>query len=104
MANYTRCLPGCPHPRAKSTMKHQGFRWGHLVYGFQFHFEINAAMIQDRLGDKGCCTELAAVPEIKPEAIRRQPSAVTMVTRWRTLDIGAGLPGRHSRRPCLHGH
>jgi len=74
MANYTRCLPGCPHPRAKSTMKHQGFRWGHLVYGFQFHFEINAAMIQDRLGDKGCCTELAAVPEIKPEAIRRQPS------------------------------
>lgn len=52
--------------------ENQGFRWGQNVYAFQFHFEINAAMINDWLQDTACRAELAALPEVSPETILRQ--------------------------------
>ena len=52
--------------------ENQGFRWGKNVYAIQFHFEINAEMIGEWLEDKGCCAELAALPDVNPETIRQQ--------------------------------
>ncbi|MBI1954916.1 MAG: gamma-glutamyl-gamma-aminobutyrate hydrolase family protein [Acidobacteria bacterium] len=52
--------------------ENQGFRWGANTYAIQFHFEINAEMIGEWLEDKGCCAELAALPDVKPETIRQQ--------------------------------
>lgn len=50
----------------------QGFRWGRNVCAIQFHFEVNAAMIDDWLQDGGCRAELAALPDVSPETIRQQ--------------------------------
>ncbi len=51
--------------------ENQGFRWGENVYGIQFHFEVNAAMIEEWLEDGGCRAELAAVPDLDTESIRQ---------------------------------
>ena len=52
--------------------ENQGFRWGRSIYAFQFHFEIDAAMVDDWLADQGCCAEVAAVPGLNPETIREE--------------------------------
>ena len=52
--------------------ENQGFRWGKNVYAIQFHFEINAEMIEDWLEDEGCCAELAVLPGVNPETVRQQ--------------------------------
>ena len=50
--------------------ENQGFRFGRNVYALQFHFEIDAAMIDDWLADKGCQREIAAVPGLSAATIR----------------------------------
>ena len=52
--------------------ENQGFRWGANVCAIQFHFEITATMIDDWLADPGCCAEIAAVPGLDADTIRRE--------------------------------
>jgi GMP synthase (glutamine-hydrolysing) len=52
--------------------ENQGFRFARNIYALQFHFEINAAMIEDWLTDKGCQKEIAAVPGLNAETIRAE--------------------------------
>jgi GMP synthase (glutamine-hydrolysing) len=52
--------------------ENQGFRWGRNVCAIQFHFEITTAMIEDWLADQGCRQEIASVPGLDAETIRRQ--------------------------------
>ena len=52
--------------------ENQGFRWGKNILAIQFHFEINAAMVDEWLEDPGCCAELASLPDVAPATIRRQ--------------------------------
>jgi len=52
--------------------ENQAFRYRGHIYAFQFHFEINAAMIADWLLDKGCQREIAAVPGLSADTIRGQ--------------------------------
>ncbi|MBI4460511.1 MAG: gamma-glutamyl-gamma-aminobutyrate hydrolase family protein [Acidobacteria bacterium] len=52
--------------------ENQGFRWGKNVCAIQFHFEISKGMVEDWLEDKGCCAEVAAVPDTNAELIRRE--------------------------------
>ena len=62
--------------------ENQGFRWGRRVCGIQFHFEITAGMIDDWLADPGCAAEIAAVPGLDPESIRRQtPQHIAQLER-----------------------
>ena len=59
-----------------SLYENQAFRWGRNVYALQFHFEVNAAMIDEWLNDPGCRAELAGVPELQAETIHVQ------TTQW----------------------
>ena len=61
--------------------ENQGFRFGRNIYALQFHFEINATMIDDWLTDKGCQREIEAVPGLSAETIRAE-------TRHYATDLG----------------
>src|SRR5262249_54925335 len=43
--------PSATHLFRSSLYQNQGFRYGRNIYAFQFHFEINASMIDDWLAD-----------------------------------------------------
>jgi GMP synthase (glutamine-hydrolysing) len=55
-----------------SLYENQGFRWGRNVLALQFHFEVSAEMVGEWLEDSGCRAEMAALPDVDPETIRRQ--------------------------------
>lgn len=61
--------PGAVRLFRSQLYENQGFRFGRNIYGFQFHFEVTAAMIADWLQDKGCQTEIAAVPGLRAGSI-----------------------------------
>ncbi|HWP84832.1 MAG TPA: gamma-glutamyl-gamma-aminobutyrate hydrolase family protein [Terriglobia bacterium] len=63
--------PGAVRLFRSPLYENQGFRWGDSVYGLQFHFEVNAAMISQWLEDPGCRAEIAAVPGLDPGALWR---------------------------------
>ena len=66
---------GAVHLFRSELYANQGFRCGRNVYAFQFHFEINAAMMEDWLADPGCQREIASVPGLDAETIRRDTQA-----------------------------
>jgi GMP synthase (glutamine-hydrolysing) len=62
--------PGAERLFRSQLYENQGFRFGRSIYAFQFHFEVTAVMIADWLDDKGCQSEIAAVPGLRAAAIR----------------------------------
>ncbi|OFV93726.1 MAG: hypothetical protein A3F68_11425 [Acidobacteria bacterium RIFCSPLOWO2_12_FULL_54_10] len=52
--------------------ENQGFCWRANALAIQFHFEVSPEMIDDWLLNEGCCTEISALPNVKPEVIRQQ--------------------------------
>ncbi|MBI3934529.1 MAG: gamma-glutamyl-gamma-aminobutyrate hydrolase family protein [Acidobacteria bacterium] len=66
-------LPSGALPLFRSQLyENQGFRWGRSICALQFHLEVSAAMIEDWLADKGCCSEIASVPGLDLETIWQQ--------------------------------
>jgi GMP synthase (glutamine-hydrolysing) len=63
---------GATHLFRSQLFENQGFRRGANVLAIQFHFEITAAMVEDWLADSGCRAEIASVPGLKAETIRRE--------------------------------
>jgi len=52
--------------------ENQAFRFGEAAYGLQFHMEVTAEIIDSWLRQSDNCGELAALPYIDPDDIRRQ--------------------------------
>lgn len=58
-----------PLARAEACAQ-QAFRYGEAAWGFQFHLEVSAEMIELWLTEPGGCRELAALDYIDPDEIR----------------------------------
>lgn len=59
--SYSYELPhGATHLARTATCEQQAFRWGHKAYGFQFHLEADAAVIERWIGLPAFRAELAA--------------------------------------------
>lgn len=74
--NDTFELPaGAVHLASSGACRHQAFRYGARVYGFQFHLEVNEPLIERWLTVPAHVAELATVRRrIDPEVIRRETS------------------------------
>jgi GMP synthase (glutamine-hydrolysing) len=71
----TYALPAGAHQLARTAMcEQQAFRWGRAAYGFQFHLEADAALIERWLALPGYQRELAGLDR-DAESIRRDTSA-----------------------------
>lgn len=55
-----------------SLCEYQAFRYGDNVYGFQFHLEADAALIERWLTVPAHRRELKALPDVDPAQIRRE--------------------------------
>jgi GMP synthase-like glutamine amidotransferase len=64
--------PGAVRLFRSDHYENQGFRWGRNVCAIQFHLEITAEMVEEWLNERGCQTELAALPGIDAQMIRQQ--------------------------------
>jgi len=51
---------------------HQAFRHGEHVYALQFHVEVTGEIIESWLGEPGNQREMAELPRVDPEEIRRR--------------------------------
>ena len=60
---------GAVHLARSERCRHQAFRWGRNVYGFQFHIEMTPAMGASWLGQPENCRELAPLEYIDPKMI-----------------------------------
>jgi GMP synthase (glutamine-hydrolysing) len=80
---YTYDLPsGAAHLASSATCEQQAFRFGETAYGFQFHLEADAAVIERWLGLPAFRAELhAAGLRTDPEAIRATTAQLAADTR-----------------------
>ena len=51
---------GCVHLASSETCPHQAFKYGDKVYGFQFHMEVDAALIERWLNTPVYQAEIAS--------------------------------------------
>ena len=64
---------GCVHLASSTTCPNQAFRYGDKVYGFQFHMEVDAALVERWLNTPVYQAEIAATNgKIDPDVIRAQ--------------------------------
>ncbi len=70
----TFALPaGCDHLASTASCRNQAFRYGDNVYGFQFHMEVDAALIERWLNTPVYQAEIAATNgRIDPAQIRAE--------------------------------
>jgi GMP synthase (glutamine-hydrolysing) len=103
--SYTYQLPhGATHLARSATCEQQAFRWGSNAYGFQFHLEADAPVIERWLSLPAFRAELAAAGLPHDEqAVRAQTQELVAATRASAdavfnnfLDL-VGRPNR--RRP-----
>lgn len=92
-----------------ATCEQQAFRYGATAYGFQFHMEADAAMIERWLGHPGYRAELAAAGLGRDAASIRAQTANALgdmrPLAEATFDNFLDLVGRPARRPVLtSGH
>ncbi|MCG8583667.1 MAG: gamma-glutamyl-gamma-aminobutyrate hydrolase family protein [Pirellulales bacterium] len=52
--------------------ENQAFRYGENAFGLQFHAEMTEELVELWLTEPGNCIELASVPDINPDEIRRR--------------------------------
>jgi GMP synthase (glutamine-hydrolysing) len=104
---YTFELPsGATHLASTATCEQQAFRFGETAYGFQFHLEADAAVIERWLGLPAFRAELeAARLPTDPDAIRATTARLAAETRAAAdavfnnfLDL-IGRPERRLRLP-----
>jgi GMP synthase (glutamine-hydrolysing) len=62
--------PGAVRLFGSKLYENQGFRLGANVLAIQFHFEVNAQMVNEWLEDEGCSAELRTLPDASPKKIR----------------------------------
>jgi GMP synthase-like glutamine amidotransferase len=73
--------------------RHQAFRWGHKVYGFQFHLEVTPDMIADWVRqdvNSGDVSELESLPDPRANQARLAELSDLIFGRWASL-LRAGL-------------
>jgi GMP synthase (glutamine-hydrolysing) len=63
---------GAVHLARSVQCEQQAFRYGPSAYGFQFHIEMTAPIVEDWLTNGCNCGELATLDYIDPAAIRRE--------------------------------
>ena len=64
---------GAVHLATSETCAHQAFRYGHNVYGFQFHMEVDAALVERWLNTPIYQTEIAQTEgRVCPDIIRQE--------------------------------
>ena len=103
---YTYGLPrDAAHLASSATCEQQAFRWGTNAYGFQFHLEADAAVIERWLGLPSFRAELlaAGVPADE-QAIRAQTAQLVAATRDTAAAVFNNfldLVGRPNRRRPL---
>jgi len=92
---------GATHLARTSGCDEQAFRWGDQAYGFQFHLEMNEALIERWLATPVYREELAALGDGNDEAaIRRQTHEHIASMKARADDVFNGfldLVGRPQR-------
>jgi GMP synthase (glutamine-hydrolysing) len=81
--SYSYELPqGATHLASSDICEQQAFRYGDTAYGFQFHLEADAPVIERWLGLPSFRTELAAAGlPTHEDAIRDQTAALVAATR-----------------------
>ena len=93
------------HLASSATCEQQAFRWGTNAYGFQFHLEADAAVIERWLGLPSFRAELAAAGLPTDEhAIRAQTAELVAATRRTAATVFNNfldLIGRPNRRRPL---
>jgi GMP synthase (glutamine-hydrolysing) len=103
---YTYGLPrDATHLASSATCEQQAFRWGTNAYGFQFHLEADAAVIERWLGLPSFRAELqgAGVPADE-QVIRAQTARLVAATRDTAAAVFNNfldLVGRPNRRRPL---
>ncbi len=103
---YTYELPrDATHLASSPTCEQQAFRWGTNAYGFQFHLEADAAVIERWLGLPSFRAELTAARlPADEETIRAQTAtqvAATRATAAAVFNNFLDLVGRPNRRRPL---
>lgn len=104
--SYSYELPrDATHLASSATCEQQAFRWGTNAYGFQFHLEADAAVIERWLGLASFRAELAAAGLPGDEhAIRTQTAELVAATRQTAATVFNNfldLIGRPNRRRPL---
>jgi GMP synthase (glutamine-hydrolysing) len=81
--SYTYALPhGAAHLASSATCEQQAFRWGTNAYGFQFHLEADAAVIERWLALPSFRAELAAAGlPTDEQSIRARTAELVAATR-----------------------
>jgi GMP synthase (glutamine-hydrolysing) len=104
--SYSYELPrAATHLASTNTCEQQAFRWGNSAYGFQFHLEADAAVIERWLSLPAFRAELAAAGlPTDEQAIRAETERLVVATR-RSADAVFNnfldLVGRPNRRRPL---
>ena len=104
--SYSYELPhGATHLARTETCEQQAFRFGHNAYGFQFHLEADAAVIERWLTLPSFRAELAAAGlRTDEQAIREATAGLVAATRQSAAAVFNNfldLIGRPQRRRPL---
>ncbi len=68
---------GAVHLARSAACRNQTFRVGPAAYGLQFHLEITSSMVAEWLVEPQMCAEVAGLPYIDPDEIRRRTPDAT---------------------------
>ena len=104
-ARHFEIPDGAVHLARSATCEQQAFRWGDHAYGFQFHLEMDAPLIERWLARPDYCAELSAsgLPH-DAEAIRAQTRTHVAAMQTKAERVFEGfldLVGRPQRRYTL---